>query len=463
MEFVQGEPNMRMIALRRSQILSVVRTMAATGLQSSAAARVRASHAKIVQARDLRVIDPSFSQADDPAMLVRASCVVLNLMPVRAVIMQDRVFFVPESGVDSDVQLILKHINGTDQPVDGSEAMPFELRALEAMLMTMVRSFMREIRLLEPSADNAQRLLTKENDTSPGTIELLRQLGTQAAELNSRLKAIKKVLDDLLDTPDALHILSTLTLPAEGTTESIQGAATADGTATEPTRPPPIPLHEQVEPPFAGPPDSEAATALNGNPAVSPHADGVLSQQDSVTSAPALRIGRSNSGEQLISVDQEDLQRAASFTAATYDVHVRANAANQVDGADALIDPDDIDAAVVHHANLAELLIECYLGEVEALIRDVHSVEERVTALNRQLSLVLAHNRNVLLRVDVGISVLSMLLACIAVVVGAYGMNVPNGLEDSGATFNQIMWGSTAVAVVAGLLLWAALRKVLTA
>ncbi|MFN9940414.1 MAG: hypothetical protein ACK56I_13160, partial [bacterium] len=59
----------------------------------------------MLQPRDLRVIDPFFSASKYPAFLVRHACIIVNLEPVRAIIVPGKVFFFPEEGADSEISV----------------------------------------------------------------------------------------------------------------------------------------------------------------------------------------------------------------------------------------------------------------------------------------------------------------------------------------------------------------------
>lgn len=56
-----------------------------------------------LQSRDLRVIDPSFEISRAPAVLVRRHAIVVNLPPIRMVILPDKAWLLPEEGADEDL------------------------------------------------------------------------------------------------------------------------------------------------------------------------------------------------------------------------------------------------------------------------------------------------------------------------------------------------------------------------
>lgn len=126
---------------------------------------------------------------------------------------------------------------------------------------------------------------------------------------------------------------------------------------------------------------------------------------------------------------------------------------------------DEDEETTVFFGDAVELLLESYLGEVEAAMSDARTMQADTETAERQLSLVLAASRNALLRVDVTVSVVSVALSLLAVVGGFMGMNVPNGLEAAdtgiGGPFFAIVLTSCVVAVLMTLLVLSLLQRFL--
>jgi hypothetical protein len=123
------------------------------------------------------------------------------------------------------------------------------------------------------------------------------------------------------------------------------------------------------------------------------------------------------------------------------------------------------DESTVFFGDAVELLLESYLGEVEAAMGEARTLQSDTETAERQLSLVLAASRNALLRVDVTVSVVSVALALLSVVGGFMGMNVPNGLEAAdaglGGPFFTVVLTSCIVAVLMTLLVLLLLQRFL--
>jgi len=69
----------------------------------------------VLQSRDLRSVDVAFSQAKEPALLVRSNCLVVSLRSVRALVMHDRVLLFSEPGADGMLLLLEYRIAAQEQ------------------------------------------------------------------------------------------------------------------------------------------------------------------------------------------------------------------------------------------------------------------------------------------------------------------------------------------------------------
>lgn len=78
-----------------------------------------------------------------------------------------------------------------------------------------------------------------------------------------------------------------------------------------------------------------------------------------------------------------------------------------------------------------------------------------------QVNLVLATNRNRLLKTEIGITSVTMCFTACSVIAGYFGMNVLNQREDSYSTFIAITAGTTGGALLIALILGLYLRTIL--
>lgn len=93
----------------------------------------------LLQSRDLRVVDPEFDVAHQPAILVRRHCIVVNLPPVRAIVMADRCLFFPEPGADSDLVPLLERFAELGKRAAQREVAKRKLQAVADVALAAAR------------------------------------------------------------------------------------------------------------------------------------------------------------------------------------------------------------------------------------------------------------------------------------------------------------------------------------
>lgn len=89
-------------------------------------------------------------------------------------------------------------------------------------------------------------------------------------------------------------------------------------------------------------------------------------------------------------------------------------------------------------------------------------MRDEVESAENQMNLMLANNRNRLLKTEIGITTVTMCMTACTVVAGYFGMNIANLHEDSYTTFLAVTIACTAgaafIAVLLGLYLSTILR-----
>ena len=187
-----------------------------TGAEEAAGTLKNAFHLPL-QPRDLRIIDPSFANADDPNVLVRRHCMIVNLMPVRAMLMSNRILLFPKADLGGEVKQVLgRLVPGGDNASD----MPFELQVLEAFLVTVI-SDLRKLCAKESARVQQISTLLSEHDTSRKTLQSMRDALREVGVLKQRCIARHRILAHILDNHKALRAMSSLavrSLVADGQT-----------------------------------------------------------------------------------------------------------------------------------------------------------------------------------------------------------------------------------------------------
>ncbi len=189
-----------------------------TGMDEAAGTLKNAFHLPL-QPRDLRIIDPSFANADDPNVLVRRHCMIVNLMPVRAMLMSNRILLFPKADLGGEVKQVLgRLVPGGDNASD----MPFELQVLEAFLVTVISDLRK---LCGKESARVQHISTRlsEHDTSRKNLQSMRDSLREVAILKQRCIASHRILAHILDNHKALRAMSSLavrSLVADGQTST---------------------------------------------------------------------------------------------------------------------------------------------------------------------------------------------------------------------------------------------------
>lgn len=147
--------------------------------------------------RDLRAVDPSFrSQAS--AILPRQSGIIIHLSHVRVIIMADRVLaFDPTNpAVEYFLPKLQRRIDAPSHP------MPFEFRAVEAVLVEVVSTFNATIGTLIPSLDLVLDTLSTTTDFGGDTVQhcmdRLLPLENALNEFASKVSQTRTALNEVL-------------------------------------------------------------------------------------------------------------------------------------------------------------------------------------------------------------------------------------------------------------------------
>lgn len=111
----------------------------------------------------------------------------------------------------------------------------------------------------------------------------------------------------------------------------------------------------------------------------------------------------------------------------------------------------------------AESILENSLEQIEDVAHKIYELNENIDDTQEVLTLKMSNLRNVIIRFDLLLTAATGILAILAVVVGFYGMNIPNQMEKD----SEAIWGVAIVLMAVfilgfgGLLLYLKKKKVL--
>ncbi|KAM0333586.1 hypothetical protein ACHAQA_002251 [Verticillium albo-atrum] len=155
--------------------------------------------------RDLRKIDSS----NLPHILVRPSAILLNLLHLKVLIKKDRVLLFdiygsktsyPQSAFMYDLQGKLKQ--KIPQGVGGANGLPYEFRALEAVLTSVTSELEADF---EAVRDPVIRILSElEDDIDRHKLRVLLILSKRVSSFEQKAKLVRDAIEELLEADDDL-------------------------------------------------------------------------------------------------------------------------------------------------------------------------------------------------------------------------------------------------------------------
>lgn len=157
-----------------------------------------------LQPRDLRKLDSSVL----PHILVRPTAILINLLHLRVLIQSDRVLVFDAYGsTDSYTQSLFMYdlegkLRQKADPRNGSTHLPYEFRALEAVLISVTSGLEAEFALVRDPVTHILRELEEDIDR-----EKLRHLLIHSKKLGTfeqKARLVRDAIDDLLNADDDL-------------------------------------------------------------------------------------------------------------------------------------------------------------------------------------------------------------------------------------------------------------------
>lgn len=113
----------------------------------------------------------------------------------------------------------------------------------------------------------------------------------------------------------------------------------------------------------------------------------------------------------------------------------------------------------VRNTEEIESILENTLEQIEDIADRAHHLSENIDDTQEVLTLKMDQTRNIIIRFNLLIASTAVIFAFLAVIVGLFGMNIRNALEESHSAFIFMTITLVAAAVLFGLMLWGYLKK----
>ncbi|KAK9825264.1 hypothetical protein WJX74_004521 [Apatococcus lobatus] len=478
--------------------------------------------------RDLRVLDSAVSQVQQTSLFIREKALVVNVESIKMLVCKDQVFVlsVPTPGdfqhgmfpsLDSRfVHFLADHLC-TD--ADGSRethgshvdlALPYELRALEAALISGTRIMETDTTELENQAlPSLKRLIER---VSRKELDIVGQTKSSLNRLSTRVGRLKQVLETILDDDHDMHdmylarreMLAKEEAEADAEVASMRSSARGSdiGQGPHPSSDPhrirsddmlgSSPTHHASFAPDTNFSSSEEAAAsleeadeegISTAPGRSRTSDGASGQQGF---AADLRVKRAQTmsrprlayithisrGDSMASSAAE-IRRMRSTLSPAHRTMTRVSS-RQGEGfgeegileepvqtmswtkAIALVDPRDIESC--------EELLEAYFMQVDSLSSRLAMLKEKIEATESLIALDLDQRRNELTAFDLVLTIVTLSVAFVSMIASIFGQNLYWSTTQSPlSTFLLVTLLSVFVALAGllGIIMYARTKRLL--
>ncbi|CEL95897.1 unnamed protein product [Vitrella brassicaformis CCMP3155] len=307
----------------------------------------------------------------------------------------------------------------------GDRIIPFEFAVLEAVLVEVCSDLHSDFKPLKTAVEYTCNELGQDGFASTRTVEGVNRLKSCLTSLQYRVKGIQRAIAQLLDNDEdmsRLEISRFYERPSERPVPARQSSILIETPSADITRrfsQQPV-LHAAhrkghdhraatVPPIFA-----EAFHGSAHSQADSPHfgTGHVGAAEEQLTNAGTADSPMDHQSE-------EGRNAAAPVSPENHFEHEEAG--------DEPYSTEDV-----------ELLLECYMQEVELLDHNISLLDETLDDVLQLMNLHLATVRNKVLKLDLGLNAVGVVVGFGACVGGLFGMNLRSGLEDSFTAFYAV-------------------------
>ena len=166
-----------------------------------------ARRAPKLHARDIRKLDSSFTDAAEPSILARRHAILINIDPIRVIILRDRFLLLLPEAKEFVITMMQDQFRMATPVLDSDHDFPFEFRALEAVLETIIRLIDHDYRVLEPKVLHTLHEL-REKITKSKELDDLRRMKNDVDTFASKASGIQRAIMAVLESDEDLALLN---------------------------------------------------------------------------------------------------------------------------------------------------------------------------------------------------------------------------------------------------------------
>lgn len=154
-----------------------------------------------LKSRDTRILESSYPDSKDAAFIVRKCSVLVNLPPIRCVILYDRCLLVVSEGNEE----ILKEVVPKMRDFVINKAGPFEMKVLEAVLSLTNATIRNDVESLRTSVGACVTNVMSERATG---LNRLRVAKSNVAKLSTRIQSIQNAYVEVLNSDESMALMN---------------------------------------------------------------------------------------------------------------------------------------------------------------------------------------------------------------------------------------------------------------
>mmetsp|Transcript_12189 Transcript_12189/g.15849 ORF Transcript_12189/g.15849 Transcript_12189/m.15849 type:complete len:453 (+) Transcript_12189:89-1447(+) len=173
----------------------------------SSKGRISTAPTGTLKARDIRLLDSIFSNSHDPSIVVRKHAVLINLEPIKSLILYNCCFFVVPDGADAILTTLMDRLRQDPErdKLDMESFETFDIRALEAIFITVCNVLNKELVDLRPEVEKTLSSVLK---TGSFSLEKLRMVKKELNQLVSRMKGIQHAFNEVLENDRDMALMN---------------------------------------------------------------------------------------------------------------------------------------------------------------------------------------------------------------------------------------------------------------
>ncbi|KAF0686148.1 Aste57867_22113 [Aphanomyces stellatus] len=183
-----------LVQVTRTEILDIVKA-------NSATAPIEGSKIPAIRLGDFRQLESAYSAAEKPTITVREQAILINVDPIRAVVMRDSAY------IFDGPSTATAHLKASFwQHARENPSVPFEFAAIEAILSSIAAWYDGQFHVVKPIADdllNAIANIERPRDE----FERLRRIQSTLGDMRVQVSGIRDLLMGAVDNDDELHMM----------------------------------------------------------------------------------------------------------------------------------------------------------------------------------------------------------------------------------------------------------------